>query len=170
VWESACQVPLPPKIVRIFGAVFSVVALILYIGVSAVGILYSWRSGDPSWITSEGTIFWTTGLASLVGGVVAVGFGVEPPPPPPTPPPTPPKPPNQGPRPLRGLATIITGDPHWSKVWIAVAYAAAYFGLGILAAVTWAVQQGETIDAVRGLASAFAGLFLAVVRAWFQNA
>jgi hypothetical protein len=152
--------PLPPEVIRGFGAVLAVVALLLYTVVTAVGIWFSWKTGDPSWITSEGTIFWATGLASLVGGVVAVGFGVAPPP----------DSDAHDPRPLRGLTMIVSGLPQWSsKIWIAIAYAGVYLVLGILAGVTWATQQGETIDAVRGLASASAGLFFAVVRAWFQD-
>jgi hypothetical protein len=141
--------------VRLFGAATAIVAFMLYVIVTGLGIWFSWNSGDPTWLTSEGTIFWVTGLSALVGGVTAVGLGV--------------KPAAGSKRGLRGLATVLTGNPGWStQTWIAIVYAGGYLFLGILAGITWATQQGETIDAVRALASASAGMFFAIARASFQ--
>lgn len=148
--------PLPPAVVRVFGAAAAVLAFLLYVIVTCIGLWFSWRSGDPDWLTSEGTIFWVTGLSALVGGVTAVGLGVKPT-----------DDPNLNK--FTGLSTIVQGTSGWSaQVWIGIAYAAGYLILGIAAGITWAVQQGDTIDAVRALASASAGLFFAIARAYFQ--
>jgi hypothetical protein len=113
--------PLPPDVVRVFGAVAAIVAFVLYVVVTGLGIWFSWNTGDPEWLTSEGTIFWVTGLSALVGGVTAVGLGVKP---------TDEETDDETPA-LRGLATVVSGKSQWStQIWIAIVYAGGYLCLG----------------------------------------
>ena len=70
-----------------------------------------------------------------------------------------------------GLAAVVRGTRNWpTQVCIGIVYAAGYLILGLMAGIIWATQQGDTIDPVRALASASAGMFFAMALAYFQPA
>jgi hypothetical protein len=161
---------LTPGFIKKFSAAAALVAILLYAAGVVVGIWFSWKSGDdPDWLTDEAMLYVVTGLSALVGGVVAAAFGVEPPEPEPEPDPAPE--PSRTDRNLLALGAVLSADTGEASAQssLAAVYVVVYFLLAAAAIVTWVLNAGDTLDFVRGLASAAVGLFLAIVRAFFQQ-
>ena len=59
----------------------------------------------------------------------------------------------------------------WLLMLLGVLTAAlgAYLLFGLAAAATWILKQGDTLDFVRSLATAWGGLFLAIAHAFFRT-
>ncbi|MEA2308817.1 MAG: hypothetical protein QOG86_1576 [Thermoleophilaceae bacterium] len=156
-------------------AVSAVVALVLLLGwvvLVAIGVIYSWKSGDdPSWITGDGLKLFLPGLTALVGGVIAVAFGVKPPP--------------AGgggaadrtAKNIGALANVLAAKPltdpeppsDATQSAVAKAYVVAYLLAGFAAAVTWVVNGDDALEFVKTLASAWGGLVIAIAGAFLRT-
>jgi hypothetical protein len=150
---------------RTVGAAVAIAGALLWIAAVVVGSIFSFDSGDvPSFLTSDGMKYFVPGLTALVGGVVAGAFGL-------------PQPAgsNRAERNLRSLSNVLSANPTDRKVGegalkrtVAEGYVVAYLLFGFLAAVTWIVNGGDTLDYVRALASAWVGLFLGIAQGFFR--
>lgn len=149
---------------RFFMAFIAVLALLGYVALVALALFWSAKSGnDPAFFKGRGTTYLTTGLASLVGGVVAAGFAQAPAG----------TNDSQGDkrrtRNLRGLGQILAPTSKPVRSSISFAYAFVYIVLGTVAAGIWVWKGDAALDSVKALASATAGLVLAVTGAYFHD-
>jgi len=105
--------------------------------------------------TSDSFSYVSTALAALVGGIVAVGFGLKQPPT---------NPPSAGrlARSLDGLSRLGV-----SQVLL-ILYVLLYFACGFGALVTWVLRTPETPELVKNLAVTFLGMLIAIVGAFFS--
>lgn len=156
-----------PKFIQLMRALIAALAGLVWVVLVAFGIVFSWVSGDdPNFISSDGLVFILPGLTALVGGVVAVAFGV----------PAPKAeskdgPPSSSAQVQSILSATTKGSERALKgasKWLGQLYIAAYVILGLIAMVTWMIMGGDTIDYVRTLASAWAGLILPIAASNFQ--
>jgi hypothetical protein len=122
--------------------------------------------GKPPTANSS-LVYVSTGIAALVGGIVAVAFGQKPSPGP--------GPGAWGPsRPgvaAASLGSFVTGlrvpNFDWGAI-IGAIYALTYVLFGLTAIVIWIIKPNETADTVKSLASTFFGLGIPIVRAYFS--
>lgn len=157
-----------PKFIQLMRALIAALAGLVWVVLVAFGIVFSWVSGDdPHFISSDGLVFILPGLTALVGGVVAVAFGV----------PAPKAKSEDGqPSSSAQVQSILSATTKGSKralkegssELLGQLYIAAYLILGFIAMVTWMIMGGDTIDYVRTLASAWVGLILPIATSNFQ--
>jgi hypothetical protein len=132
------------RFIELMRALVAVLAGLIWVVLVVLGIAFSWASGDdPGFLNSDGLIYILPGLTALVGGVVAVAFRVEAP---------------KAPHKLGAMG----------PEWLGRLYIGAYLLLGLLALLTWIFKGGGTIEYVRTLASAWAGLFLLIASSNFM--
>jgi hypothetical protein len=132
------------RFIQSMRALVAVLAGLIWVVLVVLGIAFSWASGDdPGFLSSDGLIYILPGLTALVGGVVAVAFRVEAP---------------------KAPQKLAAGGPKW----LGRLYIGAYLLLGLLALLTWIFKGGGTIEYVRTLASAWAGLFLLIASSNFM--
>ncbi|MCI0711879.1 MAG: hypothetical protein L0154_17110 [Chloroflexi bacterium] len=115
---------------------------------------------------SETYVYIATGLAGLVGGLVAAGFNQS----------LPPELTLTITSPLRKRITAVgsfiqpSQTPIQWREWLAVIYVAVYIIFGVAAIVLWAIEgEKDTPVLVKNLASVSFGLFLAIVRSLFSE-
>ena len=155
--------------IRLVSAALALLAVVAWAIFAVAGVICSFKSGhNPSWLTGDAAKFVLPGLTALVGGVVAVGFGVNPPTT------------DRGNRTkhnVGSLAKVLTAQPvrahdppvGSSQRILASTYVVVYMLLGLAAVVTWVIKGGATLDFVRTLASAWAGLALTIVGAFMRT-
>ena len=154
----------PQSVIRFWAAVLAVVALVGYVVLVVLALIWSIKSGDdPDFLTGEGTTYVTTGLAGLVGGVVAGAFGQTPPSAKPDPTQ------DRRKRNLQSLAKVLTPGQQRIRAVIASAYLSFYLVLGVIAIVVWIWKGNDVLDSIKGLASTTAGLTIAVVGAYLRE-
>jgi hypothetical protein len=150
-----------PEFIRMVRAGAAVLLGVAWGLAVAIGVVYSFvGGGDPKWIGSDGMTYFMPGLTALVGGVVATAFGV------PTPKDTPPGP-------TERLSNLVAGEPvgraDGIRRWVGRGYILVYLLLGALAAFTWVVKGGDTVNFVRTLAPAWGGLILPIAASFFSE-
>jgi hypothetical protein len=102
--------------------------------------------------------YFLPGLTTLVGGVVATAFGVA-------------QSPNT-PAATERLSNLVEGKTLGSgnaRKWIGRGYILAYLILGAVAAFTWAVKGGDSVEYIRTLAPAWGGLVLPIATSFFNQ-
>lgn len=100
---------------------------------------------------SEAFNFVQTGIAGLVGGIVATAFGVS--------------------APRQKVATLsnVSTAGASERQWIGGAYVVVYFLVGVAAVGTWVVNSDVTSVVVKNLASSFVGMVIPVVAGYFSK-
>jgi hypothetical protein len=152
------------KFLRSVGAAAAIVGALAWIAAVVAGAIYSFKSGhDPKFLTSDGMKFFMPGLTALVGGVVAAAFGL-------------PQPDDsRTDRNVNSLAKVLAAKPTTVSTvsgvsrTVAEGYVVAYLLFGAVAALTWIINGGDTLDYVRTLASAWGGLFLGIAQGFFRS-
>jgi hypothetical protein len=125
-----------------------------------IGVVRTLRASEVAPSFNEPYLYVATGLAGLVGAVVAVGFGLKQPAPSP-----------QNPSPIMaenaaGLGKILAsaGAPTFAQILLGSLYAVAYIVLGIVAIVVWIIKADLTPDLVKNMASVSVGMLLPIAR------
>jgi hypothetical protein len=151
------------KSVELPGAARTIVSIFLVILTELAFAAFSLWAMIQTWVAAAGSIprfsepfaYFSTAIAALVGGIVAVGFGLKPPPGP-----------SSGPgrltRSLNGLSRLGI-----SQVLLTI-YVMVYLVCGVGAILTWVIRPPETPDIVKNLALAFMGMLIPVVTAYFS--
>jgi hypothetical protein len=159
---------IPPPVIRAlvaFLALGSIIAFAVIFGVG-IGDVVSAKNGTPP-NPNDAFLYVATALATLVGGIVAVGFGV--------PMPTPQKDESGPGRPagnpslvsqsIDGLGSLAVPLTAVRQV-IGALYAIVYMSFGVAAGVVWLANSEETSDLVKNLATTFLGLVIPIVAAY----
>ncbi|WP_405925190.1 hypothetical protein [Streptomyces sp. NBC_00035] len=152
---------IPPVVIRGLTALLALTALGGFVAVSfhAISASISAQGSAPKF--NDAYLYVTTALSTLVGGVVALGFGQKPP----SNDDNPPLPVTEA---VEGLSAVVTGKkPADVGAWIGAAYAILYVLLGIVAIILWMVKPDLVADPVKALASTFLGLALPIARGYF---
>ncbi|RPJ60333.1 MAG: hypothetical protein EHM23_10770 [Acidobacteria bacterium] len=142
------------KVVQILTVFLALAALAGFALIFGQGIKASLppKNPGPHLVTEEqnggqsGTdplIYVATALAALVGGIVAVTFGVE----------------STEQQPTKKTPF---------KDWLTAAYAVTYVLFGVAAVAVWVVHPTGTVELVRNLATTFLGLALPIVTQYFR--
>lgn len=157
---------IPPAVVRAITAVLAVVAVIAFVVLSVYSIVQTLQADTAPPDLSSGILYVTAALTALVGGIVAVAFGVI------LPDPDPPAPPGPTPalltRNLRALTAVTTAQHRFDVgAVIGSLYAILYFLIGLIACFVWLFSQDTAADPVKALSSTFIGLLLPIVRGYF---
>lgn len=143
----------PPTARQWLVAVLAIAALIGFIASFVVEMIQIWRGAGSS---NKNLDYLASGLAGLVGGIVAIGLGQKPLH-------------EQAKRSaITGLSGILNPSAP-SRTGLAVLYAIAYFLVGFAAIVTWISRSAESTAAINSFAVSFLGLVTAVVTAFFSN-
>ncbi len=152
-----------PEVVRtILTALMVILTGLAFAGIFAWAMYQTWAASPglpPEY--SEALLYVATAVAALVGGIVAVSFGL--------------KPPQDGAtsrlkRNLKGLSSI-PGAPTAVVLQPALlsAYALVYIVWGAAAIATWIFRSPETPDIVKNLATTFLGMVIPIVGAFFSQ-
>jgi len=155
---------IPDIVLRALAALLAVVAGVgfAFMFGDAISDVWAATDGQPPRQT-ESYLYVATTVAALVGGIVAVGFGV--------------------PGPANGdgggrnalLATNVTGVGSLVLAGLGPAavigslYAIVYILWGLAALVTWMMMPDQTSDLVKNLATTFLGLALPIVSGFFRR-
>ena len=154
---------IPAAVVRVLVAVLALVAIVAFALIFFDGIsdVLDASPADPP-VPGEGLLYVSTAIASLVGGIVAVGFGV------PLPANGPDALTNRGllAGSIRGLGSITWPTLADVRQWIGAIYAIVYIIFGIAATVVWIAKADETSSLVKNLAMTFVGLVVPIVAAF----
>lgn len=161
---------IPQPVVRALVAFLALLAIVAFALVFYVGlkdVVNAPNNAPPT--PSDPLVYFATALASLVGGIIAVGFGVPLPsdgglvkPPQPTP--------SRVEMSLTGLTSITwpVAKPAPRQV-IGAAYAIIYVATGAAACVVWALNPSETSSLVKNLAMTFVGLVIPIVAGFARD-
>ena len=123
--------------------VLAVAAILGFAALFGFGLIQTWQKRTPPPPEySDAYLYVSTAIAALVGGIVAVAFGVEPPKP-----------------------TLWVTD--WNQGLIGL-YALIYIILGVGAAATWVAKSDVTPPLVKNLATTFLGLAIPIVSTFFR--
>jgi hypothetical protein len=151
--------PIPAPVVRILVALLALAAIVAFLLMFGIGILNVLRArpGEPP-AHNEAFVYVATAVASLVGGIVAVGFGIKPPG-------------GNGSRlkaSVSSLGTLALPKIEWKEV-IGSIYAIVYIILGIAAVTVWVIKPNETSALVKNLATTFLGLAIPIAAGFFRS-
>jgi hypothetical protein len=133
-----------------------VVAGLATLSAIAFGVLAAWAIVDV-WQAkvepqpTEAFTYIETGLAGLVGGIVAAAFGVSVPT-----------------EKVAGLSNLSTAGAS-ERQWIGGAYVMIYLLVGLAAAATWLVNSDVTSTVVKNLGSTFVGMVIPIVAGYFAK-
>lgn len=149
-------------------AIFGYVAVSVYIFYEAFQL-----SKDPQYETNTAIAYIASGLTGLVGGIVAVAFGVEQD--------IPPNDPlikvvdHSSPKRMamktKSLGSLSSPNPsngnnHREK--IGMIYTVAYILIGLAAIIIWVFLDEKASQSVKNMATTFLGLVLPIVIAYFK--
>lgn len=133
----------------------AVLLCVAWVAIVVIGVVYSFGSGEPpSWVESDGLKYFIPGLTALLGGVVATVFGVTPT--------------DNSPSGTVRLGNLVEARsldekaPAGARIWVGRVYVLAYLVLGAVAAFTWCVKGGHTVEYISTLAPAWGGLVLPI--------
>jgi hypothetical protein len=166
---------IPNPVVRALVALIALGAIIAFAWLTWIACQEVMDAADGVAPTpSDAFVYVATAIGALVGGIVAVGFGVPAPPSGPTPgTPTPGTPtpgtPTPGPNPsllktsVDALGSLALPIASAIRAVIGSIYAIVYVGFGIFAGVVWVGNSNETSDVVKNLAVTFIGLVIPIV-------
>ncbi len=153
---AAVVVPAPT--VRWVKALISFGSLVGFVWIFGYGILRVWAAAPGKTpVESAVVVYVGTGLATLVGGIFAVGLGTAPPPPAE----------NQGENRIQlaagragridlGVGGSLLGVD--LRPFLATLYIVVYLVIGFAATATWVAHSSEISDLVKNLAATFLGL------------
>jgi hypothetical protein len=152
---------IPSVIVRVLVALLAVGAIVAFAIMFGVGIADVWDAADGVPPTqSDAFLYVATAIAALVGGIVAVGFGVE-------------LPDNNANANRLTVSTTGLGTlaipANAPRAVIGSIYAIVYLILGAAALITWVTQPEETSALVKNLGTTFLGLAVPIVAAFFRD-
>lgn len=146
--------------VRAVRAGVAVLLGLAWVAIVAIGVVFSFSSGEPpSWLEGDGLKYFIPGLTALLGGVVATAFGVA-------------QSEDSPPATVR-LGNLVQARglnqkaPADARVWVGRGYVLAYLAMGAVAAFTWCVKGGDTVEFIRTLAPAWGGLVLPIGTSFF---
>src|SRR5258707_284146 len=120
---------IPSKVIQILKAAIALVAIVAFAWMFGYGMYKIWKNIASS--DSEPYLYVATSLATLVGGIVAVGFGQPPP-----------KPSGSLTKDsFAGLGKLAAAqqDLNWAAI-LGGTYAVVYVVLGIAAIATWVIE------------------------------
>lgn len=161
---------------KVLEVVVVIIALIGYIAVSVYAFYEAFQSaGEEKFAFNTAIAYLASGLTGLVGGIVAVAFGVEHD-----------TPPNDGAKNFRdkkpesrmsiktkslgSFSSTTKSDDNGKsgKEKIGMFYAIAYILIGVAAIVIWVMLDAETSQSVKNMATTFVGLLIPIVVAYFK--
>lgn len=151
---------IPPGVVEILRIVITLAGIIAFAGMFGWGICRVWtRNTKPE---TDAFVYVATALAALVGGIVAVGFGQQPP--------------HQVGQTtshafnsLSALGALVlpATDFDW-EAFLGGAYAFVYVAFGIAAIITWVVGPiNPTPPLIKNLATTFLGMAIPIISSFF---
>ena len=150
----------PKPVIEWLSAAIAASAIVAFAVIFTLGVIQVWSapSGTPPRY-DEPFLGFATAIGAFVGGVVAVAFGVKPPPLP-----------NQTilARNLSSLGAVPSVRDELRPALGAV-YAIVYVALGLAAIATLLVHPHELSDLVKNLATTFLGLALPIAGAFFSS-
>jgi hypothetical protein len=148
---------LPVKFRQWLAASLAIAAVVGFVAAFAYEIWQVWNTPTGTPVPANKNLeYLATGLAGLVGGIVAVGFGQKPPS----------TTASNASRAVMGLSKIVTPSAPNVTV-LAVLYVVAYFAVGIAAIITWVARSSQLTPMISSFAVSFIGLALAIVSAFF---
>ena len=172
---------LPAWAIRAAGSVVNVGLLALFVVVFVGAISAASEEKEPAWANDKERVAFATGLASYVGGIVAVTLGQR------LPSsggaggsaaaaPTPTRTPAQEAsgrldRLGRAVASFVPGGVKWLRIALALGFALVYFGVSAWAVIVW-FQSPLTYnvpDMVKNLVSVSVGLAFLLGRSVFYE-
>lgn len=130
-------------------AALALLSIAGYAIVSGTAILAVWNAIGSAPTPGAPLTYLFTALAGLVGGIVAVAFGVSP---------------QTGK--LGGLSNLSTAGMS-AKDWIGGVYVVVYLLVGLTAVVTWFIRDPLTSDLVKNLAVVTVGMIIPIVAGYF---
>lgn len=139
----------PQKFIAFVVAALALLSIAGYAIVSAIAILAVWNAVENAPTPGEPLTYIFTALAGLVGGIVAVAFGVSPP---------------SGK--LGGLSNLSTSGLS-AQEWIGAVYVVVYLVIGLAAVVTWFIHDPLTSELVKNLAVVTVGMIIPIVAGYF---
>lgn len=150
----------PRPVIEWLSAAIAAAAIVAFAVMFGIGVIQVWSAptGTPPHY-DEPFLGFATAIGAFVGGVVAVAFGIKPPPQP-----------NQTilVRNLGSLGGMPLAQNEVRPILGAI-YAIVYVAVGLLAVVTLAAHPHELSDLVKNLATTFLGLALPIAGAFFSN-
>jgi hypothetical protein len=149
----------PPSVIRFLAGALAVVAVLAFAVMFTSDIVRVWSApaGQPP-ADNQAFLYIATAIAALVGGFVAVSFGI--------------KPSKASPqesllkRNVHSLGKLLMIGP--SQV-IGSAYLIIYLVIAVAACGTWAVHPNETTPLIKNLALTFVGLIIPIVTAYLEQ-
>lgn len=133
-----------------------VIAGLAVLSVVGFGLMAAWAIRDV-WMAEtmpmpdEAFTFVETGLAGLVGGIVAAAFGVSRP--------------NEK---ISGLSNLSTAGAS-ERQWVGALYVSVYVVVGIATVFTWLFKAEVASTVVKNLGSTFIGMLIPVVAGYFAR-
>lgn len=140
---------IPSNFIAGVTAALAVLVIFAYAIVSVIAIADVWGAEGLAPTTGEPITYIFTALAGLVGGIVAVAFGVSPP----------------GEK-LSGLANLTTSGLT-IRDWIGSLYVVVYLAVGAGAVATWIGNESTISDLVKNLAVVTLGMVVPIVAGFF---
>jgi hypothetical protein len=147
---------IPSQVIQVLKAAIALVAIVAFACMFGYGMYNVWRNVASS--DSQPYLYVATSLATLVGGIVAVGFSQPPP------------------KPSGSLAqdsfaglgkfAVAQRDLNWAAI-LGGTYAVVYVVLGIAAIATWVIEPNSITTLIKNLATTFLGMALPIVSAFF---
>jgi hypothetical protein len=161
-----------PKLMRVFAALIAIALIAGFVLMYGYIIWKCWHSADCGKypVTSQ-FVYVATGLAGLIGGVVAMMFNEKLPV---TSQSATDAPANGGQvasasganATFQAAAAVLTPSARDALQTISVLYVVGYFATGLAAIITWVLINGEVLDLIKNLALIAFGLLLAVARSF----
>lgn len=143
---------IPPAFIAYVVAALAVLAILGYAIVGGIALVDVWNAqGDVAPTPGEPLTYVFTALAGLVGGIVAVAFGVSPP----------------GQK-LNGLGNVSTAGLS-AQQWIGALYVVVYLLVGLTAVVIWFMKEPVTSELVKNLAVVTVGMIIPIVAGFFTS-
>lgn len=146
----------PPSVIEVLAAALAIVAILGFAVMFVIDIYRIWSApAGQTPVDNQAFLYVATALAALIGGFVAVSFGV--------------KPPSSGSlitRNVQSLGRLLLVGP---VELIGSAYLVIYLALAVAAIVTWVGRPSETTALVKNLALTFVGLLIPIVSAYLQG-
>jgi len=139
----------------LFRAGLALAALIGYAAIFGYGVFEVWAPPPGGVQYSQALLYIATGIGTLVGGVVAVNFGIKQP----------------GTKAasratfrstMERLGKFLLGGANL-RYALGLIYAGVYFVVGIAAIITWLVHSAEATDLVKNLATTCFAMGLAII-------
>ncbi len=148
----------PAPVVQFLRTLIALVAIVSFAWMFGGGIYRVWHHASSN--DSDSYVYVATALATLVGGIVAVGFGQPPPN----------KTNSLAARNFAGLGKFATSVSRldWGAI-LGGTYAVVYVLLGCAAIATWVSGHADpTPPLIKNLATTFLGMAIPIISAFFQ--